>query len=260
MLQGKTAIVTGSTSGIGLGIAEAFARSGANVVLNGFGDAIQIEKSRADLAARTNARIVYSPADMSKPRAIEQMVRQTTDAFGAVDIMVNNAGIQHVAPIEQFPEEKWEAILAINLSSAFHATKLVLPVMRRKGWGRLINVASAHALVASPYKAAYVAAKHGVLGLTKVTALETAEDGITCNAICPGYVRTPLVEQQIDDQARAHGIAREKVISDVLLQRQPNRRFVEVAELAALALFLCSDNGASVTGVALPMDGGWTAQ
>ncbi|WP_395711912.1 3-hydroxybutyrate dehydrogenase [Reyranella sp.] len=260
MLQGKTAIVTGSTSGIGLGIAEAFARSGANVVLNGFGDAIQIEKSRADLAARTNARVVYSPADMSKPRAIEQMVRQTTDAFGAVDIMVNNAGIQHVAPIEQFPEEKWEAILAINLSSAFHATKLVLPVMRRKGWGRLINVASAHALVASPYKAAYVAAKHGVLGLTKVTALETAEDGITCNAICPGYVRTPLVEQQIDDQARAHGIAREKVISDVLLQRQPNRRFVEVAELAALALFLCSDNGASVTGVALPMDGGWTAQ
>jgi 3-hydroxybutyrate dehydrogenase len=260
MLQGKTAIITGSTSGIGLGIAEAFARSGANVVLNGFGDAMQIERTRAELAARTNARVVYSPADMSKPRAIEQMVRQTADAFGAVDIMVNNAGIQHVAPIEEFPEEKWEAILAINLSSAFHATKLVLPAMRRKGWGRLINVASAHALVASPYKAAYVAAKHGMLGLTKVTALETAEDGITCNAICPGYVRTPLVEQQIDDQARAHGIAREKVISDVLLQRQPNKRFVEVAELAALALFLCSDNGASVTGVALPMDGGWTAQ
>ncbi|MGD9885564.1 MAG: 3-hydroxybutyrate dehydrogenase [Reyranella sp.] len=260
MLQGKTAIITGSTSGIGLGIAEAFARSGANIVLNGFGDAMQIEKIRADLAARTNARVVYSPADMSKPKAIEQMVRQTTDAFGAVDIMVNNAGIQHVAPIEEFPEEKWEAILAINLSSAFHATKLVLPNMRRKGWGRLINVASAHALVASPYKAGYVAAKHGVLGLTKVTALETAEDGITCNAICPGYVRTPLVEQQIDDQARAHGIPRDKVISDVLLQRQPNKRFVEVAELAALALFLCSDNGASVTGAALPMDGGWTAQ
>ena len=260
MLRGKTAIITGSTSGIGLGIAEAFARSGANVVLNGFGDAMQIEKSRADLAARANARVVYSPADMSKPKAIEQMVRQTIDAFGAVDIMVNNAGIQHVAPIEEFPDEKWEAILAINLSSAFHATKLVLPTMRRRGWGRLINVASAHALVASPYKAAYVAAKHGVLGLTKVTALETAEDGITCNAICPGYVRTPLVEHQIDDQAKAHGIPREKVISDVLLQRQPNRRFVEVAELAALALFLCSDNGASVTGVALPMDGGWTAQ
>ncbi len=259
MLHGKTAIVTGSTSGIGLGIAEAFGRAGANVVLNGFGEAMQIEKTRAELAARTNARIVYSPADMSKPKAIEQMVRQTVDAFGAVDIMVNNAGIQHVAPIDEFPDEKWEAILAINLSSAFHATKLVLPRMRQKGWGRVINVASAHALVASPYKAAYVAAKHGVLGLTKVTALETAEDGITCNAICPGYVRTPLVEKQIDDQAKAHGIPREKVISDVLLVNQPNKRFVEVAELAALALFLCTDNGASVTGAALPMDGGWTA-
>ena len=260
MLHGKTAIVTGSTSGIGLGVAEALARAGASVVLNGFGDAMQIEKTRADLAQRTGSMIVYSPADMGKPKAIEQMVRQTVDAFGAVDIMVNNAGIQHVAPIDEFPDEKWEAILAINLSSAFHATKLVLPQMRRKGWGRIINVASAHALVASPYKAAYVAAKHGVLGLTKVTALETAEDGITCNAICPGYVRTPLVEKQIDDQAKAHGISRDKVISDVLLQRQPNKRFVEVAELAALALFLCTDNGASVTGVALPMDGGWTAQ
>ena len=259
MLHGKTAIVTGSTSGIGLGIAEAFARAGANIVLNGFGDAAQIEKTRADLAHRTNARVVYSPADMSKPKAIEQMVRQTADAFGAVDIMVNNAGIQHVAPIEEFPDEKWEAILAINLSSAFHATKLVLPRMRQRGWGRVINVASAHALVGSPYKAAYVAAKHGMLGLTKVTALETAGDGITCNAICPGYVRTPLVEKQIDDQAMVHGISRDKVVSDVLLQNQPNKRFVEVAELAALALFLCTDNGASVTGAALPMDGGWTA-
>jgi 3-hydroxybutyrate dehydrogenase len=259
MLNGKTAIITGSTSGIGLGIAEAFARAGANIVLNGFGDATEIERTRAELAQRANAMVVYSPADMSRPKAIEQMVRQTVDTFGTVDIMVNNAGIQHVAPIEEFPDEKWEAILAINLSSAFHATKFVLPMMRRKGWGRVINVASAHALVASPYKAAYVAAKHGVLGLTKVTALETAEDGITCNAICPGYVRTPLVEKQIDDQAKAHGIDREKVISDVLLKNQPNKRFVEVAELAALALFLCTDNGASVTGAALPMDGGWTA-
>src|SRR6266851_4491803 len=259
MLQGKTAIVTGSTSGIGLGIAEALARAGANVVLNGFGEAMQIEKTRAELAHRTNARIVYSPADMGKPRAIEHMVREAVDTFGGVDVMVNNAGIQHVAPIDEFPEDKWDAIVAINLSSAFHATKLVLPQMRRKGWGRVINVASAHALVASPYKAAYVAAKHGVLGLTKVTALETAGDGITCNAICPGYVRTLLVEQQIDDQARAHGIPRDQVVSDALLKEQPNKRFVEVAELAALALFLCSDNGASVTGAALPMDGGWTA-
>jgi 3-hydroxybutyrate dehydrogenase len=259
MLQGKTAIVTGSTSGIGLGIAEAFARSGANIVLNGFGDAVQIEKTRAELAHRTNARVVYSPADMSKPKGIAHMVRETAETFGGIDIMVNNAGIQHVAPIDEFPEEKWDAIMAINLGSAFHATKLVLPLMRQKGWGRVINVASAHALVASPYKSAYVAAKHGMLGLTKVTALETAEDGITCNAICPGYVRTPLVEQQIDDQAKAHGIPRDRVISDVLLKNQPNKRFVEVAELAALALFLCSDNGASVTGAALPMDGGWTA-
>ncbi|MBL8674947.1 MAG: 3-hydroxybutyrate dehydrogenase [Rhodospirillales bacterium] len=259
MLGGRTAIVTGSTSGIGLGIADALATAGANVVLNGFGDAMEIERIRGDLAQRTGAKVVYSPADMSKAKAIENMMRQTIDTFGAVDILVNNAGIQHVAPIEEFPEEKWDAILAINLSSAFHATRLAVPGMRKKGWGRIVNVASAHALVGSPYKSAYVAAKHGVYGLTKVVALETAEDGITCNAVCPGYVRTPLVERQIDDQARAHGIPRDKVVTDILLKQQPNKRFVEVAELAALTVFLCSDAGASLTGVALPMDGGWTA-
>jgi 3-hydroxybutyrate dehydrogenase len=259
MLNGKTAIITGSTSGIGLGIAEALAQTGANIVLNGFGDAMEIERTRCDLATRTGARVVYSPADMSKSGAIENMIRQTVDTFGAVDIMVNNAGIQHVAPVEEFPPEKWDAILAINLSSAFHATRLAVPGMRKKGWGRIINVASAHALVGSPYKSAYVAAKHGVYGLTKVVALETAEDGITCNAICPGYVRTPLVEKQIDDQAKAHGISRDKVITDILLKQQPNKKFVEVAELAALAVFLCSDQAGSLTGVALPMDGGWTA-
>ena len=255
-LKGKTALVTGSTSGIGLGIAIELAKQGAHIVMNGFGD---VEGPKAQITA-LGVRAEYHGADMSKPAEIEAMMAFAADKFGGVDILVNNAGIQHVAPIESFAPEKWDAIIAINLSSAFHTTRLAIPFMRQKNWGRIINIASAHGLVASAQKSAYVAAKHGVLGLTKVTALETAEDGITCNAICPGYVRTPLVEHQIDDQARAHGIPRDKVITDVLLKNQPNKRFVEVAELAALALFLCSDNGASVTGVALPMDGGWTAQ
>jgi 3-hydroxybutyrate dehydrogenase len=259
MLHGKTAIVTGSTSGIGLGIAEAFVRAGANVVLNGLGDAMQIEKTRSELTRCSNAKVVYSPADMSKPKAIEHMVRQTADTFGSIDIMVNNAGIQHVAPIDEFPEEKWDAILAINLSSAFHATKLVLPGMRAKGWGRIINVASAHALVASPYKSAYVAAKHGVLGLTKVTALETAEDGITCNAICPGYVWTPLVEAQIPDTMKARNMTMEQVKQDVFLAAQPTKEFVTIEQVAAFAVFLCTDGAANITGAVLPIDGGWTA-
>jgi 3-hydroxybutyrate dehydrogenase len=203
--------------------------------------------------------VSYSGADMSKPDSIGQMIEQTLDAFGGLDILVNNAGIQHVAPLQEFPVEKWDAILAINLSSAFHTTRLALPAMIKNKWGRIINVASAHGLVASPFKSAYVASKHGIVGLTKVTALETAENGITCNAICPGYVYTPLVEAQIDGQAKAHGIPREQVIRDVLLAQQPNKRFATVEELGALTVFLASEAAASITGVALPVDGGWTA-
>ncbi|MBI1778218.1 MAG: 3-hydroxybutyrate dehydrogenase [Proteobacteria bacterium] len=258
-LKGKNAIVTGSTSGIGLGIAAAFAGSGANVMLNGFGDRNEIEKTRADLAAKTNVKIVYSGADMSKPGEIRDMVTQAVRDLGSVDIMVNNAGIQHVAPIDEFPEAKWDAILAINLSSAFHATKAALPGMKARKWGRIINVASAHALVGSAFKSAYVAAKHGVAGLTKVTALEVAEIGITCNAICPGYVWTPLVEKQIPDQAKAHNMTEEDVIKKVLLANQPTKRFATVEEMGGLAVFLCSDHAASITGAILPVDGGWTA-
>jgi 3-hydroxybutyrate dehydrogenase len=259
MLRGKVAIVTGSTSGIGLGIAEALAGAGAGIVLNGFGDTGEIERTRSDLAAKHNVRVTYSGADMSKPAAIAAMVADAIKAHGQVDIVVNNAGIQYVAPIEEFPEAKWDAILAINLSSAFHATKAALPGMKARKWGRIINVASAHGLVASAFKSAYVAAKHGVVGLTKVTAMETAEDGITCNAICPGYVWTPLVQKQIPEQAKAHGMSEEEVIKKVLLVNQPNKRFATVEEMGALAVFLCSPGAASITGTALPVDGGWTA-
>jgi 3-hydroxybutyrate dehydrogenase len=258
-LAGKAAIVTGSTSGIGLGVARALAAAGASVVVNGFGKADEIARVLGDLSAEFGARAVYSPADMSKPAAIAEMVALASDSFGRLDILVNNAGIQHVAPIDQFPAEKWDAVIAINLSSAFHATRLALPAMRRNGWGRIINVASAHGLVASPFKSAYVAAKHGIVGLTKVVALETAEEGITCNAICPGYVWTPLVEAQIDGQAKSHGIPREEVIRNVLLAQQPNKRFATVEEIGALAVFLAGDAAASITGAALPVDGGWTA-
>jgi 3-hydroxybutyrate dehydrogenase len=258
-LAGKVSLVTGSTSGIGLGIARALAEAGSAVVLNGLGVAAEIAKTREQIAADFGVKVTYSAADMTKPEAIAEMIAATITAHGRLDVLVNNAGIQFVAPLDQFPVEKWDAILSINLSSAFHTTRLALPEMRRNKFGRIINIASAHGLVGSPFKSAYVAAKHGIVGLTKVAALETAEDGITCNAICPGYVYTPLVEAQIDGQARAHGISREKVIRDVLLAQQPNKHFASVEELGALTVFLASDAAASITGIALPVDGGWTA-
>jgi len=259
-LEGETAIVTGSTSGIGLGIARALAQRGANVVLNGFGDAGEIEIVRGALAAENDVEVAYDGADMSKPEAIHRMIDAAAAHFWRIDILVNNAGIQHVAPIEEFPLAKWDAILAINLSAAFHTTRAAFAGMKSRGWGRIVNVASAHALVGSPFKSAYVAAKHGVLGLTKVTALEGAEHGITCNAICPGYVWTPLVEKQIDDQARSHGIPREQVVRDVMLVNQPTKKFATVEEIGALTAFLCGESAASITGTALPVDGGWTAR
>jgi 3-hydroxybutyrate dehydrogenase len=259
-LSGRSALVTGSTSGIGLGIARSLAGAGANLTLNGFGEPAAIERTRAELAAASGVTVRHSGADMSRGEEIAAMVREAEAAFGGLDILVNNAGIQHVAPIEEFPPAKWDAILAVNLSHAYHTIHCALPGMRRRDFGRIINLASAHGLVASPYKAAYVAAKHGMVGLTKVVALETAQDNITCNAICPGFVATPLVEGQIDEQAKAHGMAREQVISEVILASQPSKRFVEVEELAALALFLCSDGAGSITGTALPVDGGWTAR
>ncbi|MGQ0567875.1 MAG: 3-hydroxybutyrate dehydrogenase [Gemmobacter sp.] len=254
-LEGQVALVTGSTSGIGLGIARELARSGARVLLNG----IEGHEQGRAIAAEFGAAAAYLGADLSKPAAIADMMTRAEAQFGRLDILVNNAGIQHVAPLAEFPPEKYDLIIALNQSSVFHTTRLALPMMRRLGRGRIINVASAHGLVASPFKSAYVAAKHAVVGLTKVTALETAEENITANAICPGYVLTPLVEAQIEAQARAHGIAREAVIRDVMLAQQPNKKFATVAEVGALAAFLASDAAASITGAALPVDGGWTA-
>jgi 3-hydroxybutyrate dehydrogenase len=259
MLVGKSAIVTGSTSGIGLGVARTLAASGANVLLNGFGDRREIAAICDEIIAESGVAAHYDDADMSKPEAVEGLASHAASLFGNIDIIVNNAGIQHVSPIETFPVAKWDAIVAINLSAAFHLSRAVFAGMKARKWGRIVNVASAHGLVASPFKSAYVAAKHGIVGLTKVIALEGAEAGVTCNAICPGYVWTPLVEKQIEDQAKAHGITREEVVRDVLLAQQPTKRFATVDEIGALALFLCTDAAASITGTALPVDGGWTA-
>jgi 3-hydroxybutyrate dehydrogenase len=260
MLKGKTAVVTGSTSGIGHGIAAALAKDGANVVLNGFGEAKEIEAIRAALAKDAGVEVRYSPADMTRPDEIATMIAEAEKEFGAVDILVNNAGIQHVAPVEEFPIDKWNQILAINLSAAFLAIRAAVPGMKKKKWGRIINTASAHALVASPFKVAYVAAKHGIAGITKTVALEVATSGITVNAICPGYVWTPLVEKQIPDTMKARGMTAEQVKQEVMLAAQPTKEFVTIDQVAALALYLTSDAAAPITGAMLPIDGGWTAQ
>ncbi|MFM2100265.1 MAG: hypothetical protein RLZZ366_1804 [Pseudomonadota bacterium] len=259
-LAGRVAIVTGSTSGIGLGIARALAAAGADIVLNGLGDPDQIEVTRRELSDRHSVRVTYDDANLVDGEAAASLVTNTITAFGKVDILVNNAGIQHVSPIEDFPVDKWNAIIALNLSASFHTTRAAFGSMKAAGWGRIINLASVHGLIASPFKGAYVAAKHGVVGLTKTVALEGAQFGVTCNAVCPGYVWTPLVEAQIDDTAKARGISREDVINNVLLAAQPSKRFVTVEELGALTAFLCTDAAGSITGVAMPVDGGWTGQ
>lgn len=256
----KTAIVTGSTSGIGLGIAEALCAAGMDVMLNGLSDAEQGRTLAQDLSRRHGVDVAFSAADMSNPEQIRAFVREAKERFGTVDIVVNNAGIQHVQPIEDFPDAKWDAIIAVNLTAAFHMIKHTIGDMKARKWGRIINIASAHGLVASPYKPAYVAAKHGLVGLTKTVALGAAEFGVTANAICPGYVMTPLVKKQIPDQARARGISEEAVVRDVLLASQATKQFVTVEQLGALAAFLCTDAAAQITGTALPVDGGWTAQ
>ena len=258
-LAGKVALITGSTSGIGLGIARSLAEAGANVVLNGLGDMDEIKRTRNMLEEANGVKVAFDGANLMDATETEAMVTRTVRDFGRLDILVNNAGIQHVSPIEEFPTAKWDAIISLNLSAVFHATKAAFKGMKERKFGRIINIASAHGLVASPFKSAYVAAKHGVVGLTKVTALEGAEFNVTANAICPGYVWTPLVEKQIEDQAKAHNIPREQVIRDVLLVNQPNKKFATVEEMGALAVFLSSDFAASITGTALPVDGGWTA-
>jgi 3-hydroxybutyrate dehydrogenase len=260
MLKGKSALITGSTSGIGQGMARALAHAGCNVMLNGLGDATKIEQDRVALEKATGVKVMYHGADMTKPDQIKNMVDQTARELGGVDIVVNNAGIQFVSPVEDFPPEKWDAIIAINLTSAFHITRLAIPHMKRGGWGRIVNLASAHALVASPYKSAYVAAKHGIAGFTKSVALELAEAKITCNAICPGYVKTELVENQIADTAKARGISEEQVINDVILGAQPTKQFTTIDQIGQLCLFLCSESAANITGTMIPIDGGWTAK
>ncbi len=259
MASPLNAVITGSTSGIGLGIATAFAAEGWNVMLNGFGDAGEIEGVRAGLEDKYGVKVLYNGADMTKPEEIRNLIAEAETAFGQVDVLVNNAGIQHVSPVEDFPEAKWDAIIAINLSSAFHTTKAAFAAMKKRKFGRIINVASAHGLVASPFKSAYVAAKHGIVGFTKTIALEGAEHGVTCNAICPGYVKTPLVEKQIPDTAKARGMTEEEVVQKVILDAQPTKQFVTVEQIGALAVFLCSENAAQITGAAHQIDGGWVA-
>jgi 3-hydroxybutyrate dehydrogenase len=257
--QGKTAVVTGSTSGIGQAIAEALAKEGANIVLNGLGDAVKIEAQRADMEKKFNVKVIYHPADMTKPDQIKDMIATAVGKLGRIDILVNNAGIQHVAPIDEFPPEMWDKIIAINCTASFHTIRNALPPMRKQGWGRIIQIASAHALVASPFKSAYVTAKHGLAGLTKTVALETAKDKITCNAICPGYVWTPLVAGQIADTAKARGMTEDQVKNDVILAAQPTHEFTTVEQIGGLVIFLCSDAATNITGALVSIDGGWTA-